>query len=183
MRSPEDTRATALIAVAAARHRLPWIHPFGDGNGRVARIVTDLMLARLGLGARGLWSMSRALARSSPRYREHLANADQGPWNAIDGPGALSARLLTEFCAFLLDVAVDQVTYMRGVLAPDEFRAQVREYAGRRVARDIPIPGTPGEVSRSTPRVGCPALAFGTPYLLPKLFPIAPQADEAIGAR
>lgn len=173
---PEDARATALVAVAAAHHRLLWIHPFGDGNGRVARIVTDLLLARLGLGAHGLWSMSRGLARSAERYRQHLANADQGPWNASDGRGPLSERFLREFCSFFLEVAADQVRYMRGVLAPDELRARVRDYARRRVAREIPAPDSPADVTAATRRVGRPSLAFRveSAYVIEHLFTVAP---------
>jgi len=157
---PEDTRATALVAVAAAHHRLLWIHPFGDGNGRVTRLVTDLMLARLGLGARGLWSMSRGLARADDRYKDHLANADAAPWNATDGRGPLSARYLRDFCAFFLETAADQVAYMRGVLAPEGLRARVGDYTRRRVARDIPAPSAPSEIADNLSRVGRPALAF-----------------------
>lgn len=156
----EDARAAALIAVAAAHHRLLWIHPFGDGNGRVTRIITDLMLARLGFGARGLWSMSRGLARAGDLYREHLANADQPPWNATDGRGPLSARYLRDFCAFFLETAADQVTYMRAVLARDELRARVSDYTRRRATREIPAPDAPAEIAGGKPRVGRPALAF-----------------------
>jgi hypothetical protein len=156
---PEDARATALIAVAAAHHRLLWIHPFGDGNGRVTRIITDLMLARLGLGARGVWSMSRGLARAGHLYKEHLANADQEPWDATDGRGPLSARFLRDFCAFFLDTA-DQVTYMRGVLAREALRARINDYTRRRVARQIAAPDAPDEIAGSRARVGRPVLAF-----------------------
>jgi hypothetical protein len=183
----EDARAAALVAVAAAHHRLLWIHPFGDGNGRVARIVTDLLLARLGLGARGLWSMSRGLARSADRYKQHLANADQGPWNATDGRGPLSERFLGEFCSFFLDVAADQVRYMRDVLAPDELRARVRDYARRRVTREIPAPDSPADVTAAMRRVGRPSLAFRveSAYVIEHLFTVAPlpRGDVARIAR
>lgn len=157
---PEDARASALVAVAAAHHRLLWIHPFGDGNGRVARIITDLLLTRLGIGARGLWSMSRGLSRAADEYRQRLANADREPWNATDGRGPLSARFLGEFCDFFLGIATDQVRYMRGVLAPEELRARVRDYVRRRVARDIPAPDSPQQVTGNPRRAGRPALAF-----------------------
>ena len=172
----EDARASALVAVAAAHHRLLWIHPFGDGNGRVARIVTDLLLARLGLGAHGLWSMSRGLARSADRYRQHLANADREPWNASDGRGPLSERFLREFCSFFLEVAADQVGYMRGVLAPDELRARVRDYARRRVTREIPAPDSAADVTGARRRVGRPSLAFRaeSAYVIEHLFTVAP---------
>mgnify|MGYP002397278049 CR=1 FL=1 len=38
-----------LVAIAAAHHRLAWIHPFGDGNGRVVRLYSQAMLFRHGL--------------------------------------------------------------------------------------------------------------------------------------
>lgn len=37
-----------LLQVAIAHHRFLWIHPFGNGNGRVARLLTYAMLARHG---------------------------------------------------------------------------------------------------------------------------------------
>lgn len=38
------SKADTLIAAAAAHHRLLWIHPFLDGNGRVARLMSHAML-------------------------------------------------------------------------------------------------------------------------------------------
>ncbi|MFX8852634.1 Fic family protein, partial [Acinetobacter baumannii] len=52
----------ALIALIAAHHRLAWIHPFVDGNGRTARLHSHLGMAALGL-TQGLWSPMRGLAR------------------------------------------------------------------------------------------------------------------------
>jgi len=44
-----------IVAVAAEHHRLLWIHPFVDGNGRVARLMSHAILKRLGVGS-SLWS-------------------------------------------------------------------------------------------------------------------------------
>ncbi|MAL36824.1 MAG: cell filamentation protein Fic, partial [Pseudomonas sp.] len=46
---------TPILAAAAAHHRLMWIHPFMDGNGRTGRLFTDLYLKAAGLGGYGLW--------------------------------------------------------------------------------------------------------------------------------
>jgi len=35
-----------LLQIAIAHHRFLWIHPFGNGNGRVARLVTYAMLSK-----------------------------------------------------------------------------------------------------------------------------------------
>jgi len=51
-----------LLAAFALHHRLAWVHPFPDGNGRVVRLLTHLQLFKLGL-ASPLWSLSRGLAR------------------------------------------------------------------------------------------------------------------------
>src|SRR5690606_10154777 len=51
-------RAEAIIATAAAHHRLLWIHPFIDGNGRVARLMSHAMLLDL-LDTGGVWSVAR----------------------------------------------------------------------------------------------------------------------------
>ena len=47
-----------IISVAASHHRLLWIHPFADGNGRVARLFSHAFLKELGIGS-SLWSVSR----------------------------------------------------------------------------------------------------------------------------
>jgi Fic family protein len=52
-----------IIATAASHHRLMWIHPFLDGNGRVTRLYTDACFRRLPLQGYGLWNVSRGLAR------------------------------------------------------------------------------------------------------------------------
>lgn len=58
------TKPRQAIAVAAAHHRLLWIHPFLDGNGRVARLMSHAMFLDLGVRS-ALWSLSRGLARRS----------------------------------------------------------------------------------------------------------------------
>ena len=55
--------ALKLVAAAAAHHRLMWIHPFLDGNGRVARLFTEAYFQRIPVYGFGLWSVSRGLAR------------------------------------------------------------------------------------------------------------------------
>ncbi|MGB8842047.1 MAG: Fic family protein [Aliidongia sp.] len=52
-----------VMAMAAAHHRLNYIHPFLDGNGRVSRLMSHAVALEAGIGAHGLWSVSRGLAR------------------------------------------------------------------------------------------------------------------------
>ncbi len=124
----------AVIAIAASHHRLLWIHPFLDGNGRVARLYTDAYLRRAGLGGHGLWTASRGLARSRARYLEALSAADAERWNDYDGRGAHSHAGLVAFCQFFLDTCLDQIRFMSSLLELDGLLARVEDYAGRRAA-------------------------------------------------
>jgi Fic family protein len=47
--------ALKLVATAAAHHRLMWVHPFLDGNGRVARLFTEAYFHRIPVHGFGLW--------------------------------------------------------------------------------------------------------------------------------
>jgi Fic family protein len=66
----------AIVALAASHHRLAWVHPFLDGNGRVARLHTHLLFHAMGL-SHGLWSPLRGFARSEQRYKTLLQAADE----------------------------------------------------------------------------------------------------------
>lgn len=105
-----------VIAIAAAHHRLVWIHPFLDGNGRVVRLFSDACFINETIHSDGLWSISRGLARSNKKYKDMLSNADSHRTNDYDGHGNLSNRYLNEFVDYFLSVAIDQVTYMSEVL-------------------------------------------------------------------
>jgi Fic family protein len=122
------TKPRQAIAVAAAHHRLLWIHPFLDGNGRVARLTAHAMLLDLGVGS-ALWSVSRGLARRSTEYKSLLMAADEPRRGDLDGRGALSQSALVEFCQFFLETCLDQVRYMRELLQPAELQRRMELYA------------------------------------------------------
>ena len=105
----------ALLAQAAAHHRLGWVHPFIDGNGRVMRLHTHAMLAALGYTG-GLWSPLRGFARSTERYFALLAAADEPRRGDLDGRGNLSQQALVDWIGYVLSVSQDQVAFMSGLL-------------------------------------------------------------------
>lgn len=115
------------IAIAAAHHRFLWIHPFLDGNGRVARLMSHAMLLDLGVGS-ALWSISRGLARNANEYKRLLMAADEPRKGDLDGRGALSQSALVDFCRFFLGSCLDQVRYMRELLAPSELQRRMELY-------------------------------------------------------
>jgi Fic family protein len=116
-----------LVATAAAHHRLLWIHPFLDGNGRVARLMTHAMFRRGGIGS-SLWAVSRGLARNAAEYKALLMAADRPRENDYDGRGSLSERALVEFCAFFLRISIDQVRFMQSILDSGNLLRRIERY-------------------------------------------------------
>jgi Fic family protein len=121
-------RAETILASAAGHHRLLWIHPFADGNGRVARLMSHAVLLDA-LDTGGLWSVARGLARSVGAYKAHLMACDSPRRNDLDGRGNLSEEALSEFTAFFLDTCIDQVRFMEALVQPDRLRTRVLFWA------------------------------------------------------
>lgn len=121
-------KAEAILSTASMHHRLLWIHPFVDGNGRVARLMSHAHLLNL-LDTGAVWSVARGLARNVTRYKELLANCDLRRRNDLDGRGNLSEEALADFTRFFLETCLDQVTFMESLMQPDGLRARVLVWA------------------------------------------------------
>lgn len=93
--------------------------------------MLDVMLHQAGLTGVGLWSMSRALAKSDDRYKAALAGADQPRMGDLDGRGNLSERKFAEFGQYMLSVALDQVEFMRRLFALEDLEQRARGYFER----------------------------------------------------
>ena len=133
-----------IIALMAAHHRFAWIHPFIDGNGRVGRLLTDTALKAVGLESYGAWCLSRGLARSSTQYKNLLANADAPRQGDHDGRGQLTEKGLINFCDYMLDSAIDQVTYIRDLLELGKMRQRIESYVTAR--NDDRVAGISGQL-------------------------------------
>lgn len=121
-------KTDAILAAAAAHHRLLWIHPFIDGNGRVTRLMSHAMLLdSLDTGA--VWSVARGLARSETAYKGHLAECDLPRRNDLDGRGHLSEEALASFTRYFLETCIDQVSFMEGLMQPDRLRTRILLWA------------------------------------------------------
>jgi Fic family protein len=117
-------RTEKILSAAAAHHRLLWIHPFLDGNGRVARLVSHAtLLETLDTGA--MWSVARGLARNVVAYKNHLANCDQPRRSDLDGRGNLSEEALVAFTRFFLELCIEQVKFMEELVQPDRLRTRI----------------------------------------------------------
>jgi hypothetical protein len=125
-------KTDSILAAAPAHHRLVWIHPFVDGNGRVARLMSHAaLLEALDTGA--VWSVARGLARNVEAYKRHLAACDAPRRNDLDGRGNLSEEALAAFTEFFLKTCFDQVSFMESLLQPDRLRARILLWAEEEV--------------------------------------------------
>ncbi|WP_237173357.1 Fic family protein [Paracandidimonas lactea] len=129
-------RVTAILAAACAHHRLLWIHPFLDGNGRVARLMSYAML-RSTLDTRGLWSVARGLARAEQAYKSHLQACDGSRRSDLDGRGNLSEAALAAFTEFFLQTCMDQVDFMAALMAPDRLHDHVMLWTREQISAGI----------------------------------------------
>ena len=123
-----ETQAKKVIYALASHHRLMWIHPFLDGNGRTARLVLDGVFASIHLEGYGLWNISRGLSRRSEDYKRYLALADMVRQGDLDGRGALSTKAFISYIKFMLEVTLDQVDFMNQNLKMNSLRERIERY-------------------------------------------------------
>lgn len=124
-------KAAKIVAIPAAHHRFNYIHPFLDGNGRVSRLMSHAMAHEAGIGAQGLWSISRGLARgleSRGDYKRMMDHADMPRQGDLDGRGNLSLQALNEFSLWFLRVCLDQVTFMGGLFQIETLLPRLKAY-------------------------------------------------------
>jgi Fic family protein len=77
----DDPKKYDLIKVALAHHRFGWIHPFGNGNGRVVRLLTYALLIKYGFNVKAggrVLNPTAVFCNNRDQYYAMLAEADKG---------------------------------------------------------------------------------------------------------
>lgn len=137
------TKAKKLIYILASHHRLTWLHPFLDGNGRTARLVMDSLFHHIGIEGYGIWNISRGLARQNSDYKTFLSMADTPRMGDRDGRGELSNAQLEQFVNFMLDTCLDQVLYMKEQLQLPTLEKRIENFifnASKKMYTIEPLP-------------------------------------------
>ena len=84
-----------VLAAALAHYQFEALHPFGDGNGRIGRLVILLQLLRCGALSEPAFTISPWLRKRRDEYQGHLLRVSQtGDWNP--------------WVAFFCDAIIDQ---------------------------------------------------------------------------
>ncbi len=113
-----------LIAIAASHHRLGWLHPFRDGNGRVIRLFSGLYMAHIGINRSNLWPLSRGFSRNKQWYMTNLQSADSP---SEDGK-SFDQEFFADYCLFFLEVCLDQIRFMDSILGLNRIDARIEGY-------------------------------------------------------
>jgi Fic family protein len=82
----EGSDAPVLARAAMAHLNLVMVHPFRDGNGRMARLLQTLVLARDQIMAPVFSSIEEYLGRNTQRYYDVLGEVGQGHWSPQRDP-------------------------------------------------------------------------------------------------
>lgn len=89
----EERHVDRLVRGAMAHLNLVMIHPFRDGNGRMARALQTLVLSRDGWAEPAFSSIEEWLGANTDDYYRVLALTGQGAWQPH-----LDAHLWVKFC-------------------------------------------------------------------------------------
>ena len=103
-----DTTMDPVLKASLAHFWFVTIHPFEDGNGRIARAIADLQLARADGSAQRFYSMSAQIQRERNDYYSILERTQKGslnisPWHtwflnclgrALDATDTMLGRVL-----------------------------------------------------------------------------------------
>jgi cell filamentation protein, protein adenylyltransferase len=127
-----------IPAIAALAHyQFATIHPYYDGNGRTARLLTNLILHRLGYGLKGVYSLDEYYAQDLPAYYDALTVGDNHNYYE----GGRETASLAPFLAYFLEGIKNafnavQLRAAKGERegAPDQSRLLRKLDAGQRKA-------------------------------------------------
>jgi len=79
-----ENQTDPVLKAAVAHLWFVTIHPFEDGNGRIARAIADMQLARADGSAQRFYSMSAQIQRERTRYYEILESTQKGALDITD---------------------------------------------------------------------------------------------------
>lgn len=109
----ENNNNIDLVLKAAIAHL--WfvtIHPFDDGNGRITRAITDMLLARSDKNVRRFYSMSAQIRIERKQYYEKLEKTQKGNSD------------ITEWILWFLQCLINAIDSTEGTLSKILYKAE-----------------------------------------------------------
>jgi Fic family protein len=106
-----ENKIDSVIKAAIAHLWFVTIHPFEDGNGRITRALTDMLLARSDKSTQRFYSMSAQIRKERKKYYEILEKTQKG---SLD---------ITEWILWFLDCLMNALKSSESVLSKVMFKA------------------------------------------------------------
>ena len=105
----QDDDLPVPVLAALAHYQFATVHPYYDGNGRTARLLTNLILHRHGYGLKGVYSLDEYYAQNLPAYYAALTVGDNHNYYE----GNRETADLTQFLAYFLKGMEDAFTAVK----------------------------------------------------------------------
>ena len=126
-----------LIAIPVFIHDFLCIHPFNDGNGRMSRLLTTLLLYRSGFYVGKYISLEAKIAKNKDMYYEALSASQHGWHEGSDDPVPFIKYLLGTILAAYKDFADRFALVEQKLPALETVRLAVQQKVGRFTKQDI----------------------------------------------
>ncbi|HNS22842.1 MAG TPA: Fic family protein [Sedimentisphaerales bacterium] len=149
-RAMEEAKTDPLLLVASFVLDFECIHPFRDGNGRIGRLLTLLLLYQCGYEAGRYISLERIIEESKETYYEALSASSQN-WHEAEH----DLRPWWEYFLGTLTAAYNEFESRVGTFT--SARGAKREMVRNAIAR-LPARFRMGDVQRASPGVSYPTL-------------------------
>jgi Fic family protein len=132
-----NAEAEPLIAIPIFIHDFLCIHPFNDGNGRMSRLLTTLLLYRSGFQVGKYISLEAVIAKHKDLYYDAINASDKDWHEGKDDPTPFIKYLLGTIIAACkdLDERFSLVEVKRSAL--DTVRLATQKKIGRFTKQDI----------------------------------------------
>ncbi|HWC33981.1 MAG TPA: Fic family protein [Mycobacteriales bacterium] len=117
---PELRFTYAMIRAIMAHLYIAWIHPFGDGNGRTARLIEFQLLIQAGVPVPVAHLLSDHYNRTREQYYRELAKTSKPPYSCDD------------FIHYALRGFVDELRLQLGVVREEQMAVTWENYVHER---------------------------------------------------
>lgn len=107
-----DNDIDIVLKAAIAHLWFVTIHPFDDGNGRITRAITDMLLARSDKSIRRFYSMSAQIRVERKQYYKNLEKAQKGSSD------------ITEWILWFLQCLINAIHATEGTLTTILYKAE-----------------------------------------------------------
>ena len=137
-RIAEDSSVDSLLVIPVFLHDFLCIHPFDDGNGRMSRLLTLLILYRSGYIVGKYISLEKLIADHKESYYEALQDSDAG-WHEEENDYLPFARYMLGVIIAAYREFSDRVEVLitKGLSKPDRVKEIIRNSSRKMTKAEI----------------------------------------------